>query len=429
VPFLVAIANGGVSTPPAAPPPPAPTPAPPPPAPTSALPPGVTLEDVNAAAAQAAAGAGALLAGGGSAEIAAAEAAAGASVSTQQAIIAANIPAAAGPQLAPAVDPNLGLPPGVTLADVDAAAAQAAAGAAALLAGGGSAEIAAAEAAAGASQAVIDAIIAADIPNVANIDVTGTGGAGGGVGGTDDLGAAGAAANANRPDLSNLPPWGLIDPFGERTLAASNPTLKGGGALSAIAQACSDYGVDAIAAIADAMHEGANGGIGDGGLAYGPFQDHLTEFADRPFYGKGRNNPVVNAWAWSANGIRYSVRAMVNGSPSAKGLRGHAAVYAIVYGYERPADKAGAYKTRAAEYDTLVGKGSGWAVYAAPFFKGPAAGGGIDTVPLAPPTSAEYKPAGVLTQWRSFVDVFRTTVPNKRHQVSSLASSLKEVFK
>lgn len=255
------------------------------------------------------------------------------------------------------------------------------------------------------------------------------GGAGGGVGDTADLDAAAAIANANQQDLSDLLGWELFDPFGVQTLGVSNPTLKGGGALSAIAQACSDFGVDTLAVVADALHEGASGGMGDGGLAYGPFQDHLTEFAGRPFYGKGRNNAVVNAWAWSENGIRYSVRQMASANPSARGLRGHPAVYAIVYGYERPADKPGAYKTRATEYDHLIALGSQWAAYAAPLFKGPAAGGAVDTTPIGAGSSEPYAPAGVVLQWRGLVDVFKLTVPQQRAKVNSLGQSLKEVFR
>lgn len=346
-------------------------------------------------------------------------------------------PAPPPPQLAPALppgqfDPALLAAAGVTAeqaAAADAAGIAAAAGAAALMAGEGSAGIAAAAQAAGATDSVVQALLDLGIPDITSLVVGGPGSGGGSVGDTDDLDASAAIANANTPDLSNLLSWELDDPFGERTLASTNPTLKGGGALSAIAQACSDYGVDAIAAIADALHEGANGGIGDGGLAYGPFQDHLTEFADRPFYGKGRNNAVVNAWAWSDNGIRYSVRAMVNGRPSAKGLHGHPAVYAIVYGYEKPGDEAGAYKTRAAEYDHLVSLGSGWAQYAAALFAGPAAGGATDTNPIAGTTAAPFQPAGVVTQWRGVVNVFRLTVPAKHAQAKALGSSLVEVFR
>lgn len=346
-------------------------------------------------------------------------------------------PAPPPPVLAPAppasqFDPALLAAAGVTAEQATAAEQAgfaAAAAANALMSGEGAAGIAAAAAAAGATQDVVDALLASGIPDITSLVVTGPSGPDGSVGDTDDLDASAAIANGNTPDLSGLPDWELVDPFGLQFQAVTNPTLKGGGALTAIAQACSDYGVDAIAAIADALHEGANGGIGDGGLAYGPFQDHLTEFAERPFYGKGRNNAVVNAWAWSANGIRYSVRAMVNGRPSAKGLRGHAAVYAIVYGYEKPADKAGAYTTRAKEYDHLIGLGSGWAAYAAPLFAGPVGGGATDTTPITGTSSAPYKPAGVVAQWRDFVNVFRLTVPSKHATAQAVSDSLLEVFR
>jgi hypothetical protein len=346
-------------------------------------------------------------------------------------------PAPPPPPLAPppssgALDPVLLAAAGVTQAQVDAAneaARIAEASAGALLAGQGSAGIAAAAQAAGAPESTLDALIAAAIPDLSGVLVIGAEPAGDGVEGTDDFGAAQAEALANLADLTGLPDYELLDPFGLQAFAVTNPSLKGGGALTAIAQACADYGVDPLATIADAIHEGASGAIGDGGLAYGPFQDHLTEFEGRPFYGKGRNNRVVNAWAWSENGIRYSVRQMAAGSPSARGLHGHAAVYAIVYGYERPADKPGAYRTRAAEYDKLVRLGSGWASYAAPLFKGPAAGGAVDSAPITSGADAPYKPAGVTAQWRSLIDVFKVSLPKQHAKADNLSKSLVEVFK
>jgi hypothetical protein len=239
-------------------------------------------------------------------------------------------------------------------------------------------------------------------------------GIGGGATGSDqDWAAAGLIANANAPDLSDLPGWTLVDPFGDRTLAAANPPLKGGGALSSIAQHCADYGVDTLAAVANVLHEGWQGAIGDGGLAYGPFQDHLTQYADRPFYGKGANNAAVNAWAWSDNGIAYAIRSMVNGRPSAKGLTGHPAVYAIVYGFEQPADEKGAYKTRAAEYDKLVKLGSGWAQYAAPLLAGPVGGGGVDTVPIATgPAATGSVPAAPIARWQDLTSYLARDWPS-----------------
>jgi hypothetical protein len=337
-------------------------------------------------------------------------------------------PASAGPQF----DPALLAAAGVTLAQAqaaDAAATAAAAGAAALLAGQGSAGIAAAEQAAGAPDDVVAGLLALGLPDLTNLVVGGTDGSGDSVGDTDDLDAAAALANANAPDLSGLGDVQVDDLFDARTLAASNPPLKGGSAVAAIAQACSDYGVDALATVADALHEGANGGIGDNGTSYGPFQMHIGGRLPQPYSSHGANNPTTNAWAWTENGIRYAIRDACLIRPSVKGLRGHASVYAWVYGFESPGDKPGQYKVRAAEYDHLVSLGSGWAAYAAAKFAGPQSGGGVDSAPLTVPSSTAYKPAGVVAQWRDFVNVFRLTVPKQHANAKAWSSALVEVFK
>lgn len=251
-----------------------------------------------------------------------------------------------------------------------------------------------------------------------------------------DFAAAQSIADANAPDLADLPDWTLEDPFDTRALAGSNPPLKGGSALQVIAQACSDYGVDPRACVANAIKEGASGKIGDGGDAYGPFQIHLTDGRLKQFDGKGPNDPKINAWAWSANGLQYAVRGMVNGRPSAKGLYGHAAVYAIVYGFEKPADKRAAYNARAAEYDTLVGLGSAWGKYAAQLLAGPVSGGAKDTSPvLKLPTGAtgaagsQSAPAGVQKGWAGIIDFYSTGVPKHSDAVHSFAKSLVNTIK
>lgn len=346
-------------------------------------------------------------------------------------------PAPPPPQLPPAssgtqFDPALLAAAGVTLEQAqaaDAAGLAAAAGAAALLSGQGSAGIAAAEAAAGAPDSVVQALLDLGIPDITNLVVGGTGGSGGAVGDTEDLDAARAEANANNPDLSGLPDVEVSDLFADRTLAASSPPLKGGGALTAIVQACVDYGVDPIATVADVLHEGANGGIGDGGKSYGPFQMEIGGRLPQPYASHGTNNPTTNAWAWTENGIRYAIRGACAIRPSVKGLRGHASVYAWVYGFESPADKPGQYKVRAAEYDHLVALGSGWAVHAAGLLAGPQAGGGVDSAPITGASSAPYKPAGVVAQWRDFVNVFRLTVPKRHADAKAWSSALVEVFK
>lgn len=251
---------------------------------------------------------------------------------------------------------------------------------------------------------------------------------GGPVDGTDDEAQSAAIANANHPDNSDLLEPLILDPFSTESFGRPNPPLKGTGALSAFAQACDDYSIDLLACMANVLNEGAGGGMGDGGHAYGPTQNHLTDFAGRPFFGKGAYNDAVNAWAWSQNGIDYQVRNMATGSPSARNLRGHAAVYAIVYGYERPADKSGAYRTRAATYDRLAGMGLAWWTYAADRLAGPSGGGATTAAPNSGTTGGTYRPAGVVATWRDLVDVFKLTVPAKSNQVDSIASSLKEIF-
>lgn len=254
------------------------------------------------------------------------------------------------------------------------------------------------------------------------------GGAGGPVGEIDDEAASAAIANANHPDNSDLRELQISNPFDDTSVLQANPPLKGAGALSAFAQACDDFDIDLLACMANVLNEGAGGGMGDGGHAYGPTQNHLTDFAERPFYGKGAYNDAVNAWAWSENGIRYQVRGMAVGSPSARRLHGHAAVYAIVYGYERPGDRSGAYRTRAATYDQLARMGSSWAGYVADRLAGPSGGGAVSSSPSSGGADTTYRPAGVVATWRELVDVFKLTVPAKSDQVDSLASSLKEIF-
>ena len=111
-------------------------------------------------------------------------------------------------------------------------------------------------------------------------------------------------------------------------------------------------GLDPAAVLSAARVEGWGGGIGDGGLAYGPWQDHMTEFQGRgPWYGSGRNNAQVNTWAWSTDGINQAMSEMV--AAGVKGKTGLDALYAMVYGYERPQDKAGEYSLVKRWYDSF----------------------------------------------------------------------------
>jgi hypothetical protein len=102
------------------------------------------------------------------------------------------------------------------------------------------------------------------------------------------------------------------------------------------------FGLDPAAVLSAARVEGWSGRIGDGGLAYGPWQDHMTEFQNRgPWYGSGKNNQTVNTWAWTPAGIDQAMTEMA--AAGVKGLSGLAAVHAMIFGFERSSDMPGEY--------------------------------------------------------------------------------------
>jgi cell wall-associated NlpC family hydrolase len=100
--------------------------------------------------------------------------------------------------------------------------------------------------------------------------------------------------------------------------------------------------LDVSVVLANAAGEGLSGGIGDGGHAFGPFQ---MNNAGGVLTGKfaGWSPQQINQWAWSKKGIDHALQGIAS---VAAGKRGKAAMRAIVYEYERPADKAGALATR-----------------------------------------------------------------------------------
>jgi hypothetical protein len=109
------------------------------------------------------------------------------------------------------------------------------------------------------------------------------------------------------------------------------------GLIQAVNELAPQYGVDPAAALAVASQEGIGGGIGDSGLAYGPWQDHLTQFQNRgPWYGAGANNQTVQQWAWSTAGIQEALSEMA-ASQGVKGTSGYNAIVNIATNFERPA--------------------------------------------------------------------------------------------
>jgi len=108
------------------------------------------------------------------------------------------------------------------------------------------------------------------------------------------------------------------------------------GLITAVNDLAPQYGIDPAAALAIARQEGWSGGIGDNGMAYGPWQDWFTNFQGRgPWYGAGANNQQVQQWAWSTAGIQEALSEMA-AQQGVKGTTGTAAISAIATNFERP---------------------------------------------------------------------------------------------
>lgn len=109
--------------------------------------------------------------------------------------------------------------------------------------------------------------------------------------------------------------------------------------------------LDLKALLAIASHEGAGGGIGDGGHAFGPFQ--LND-AGGVLTGKlaGMTPQQKNAWAWSPAGIRFAEDGIAR---VAAGQHGAQAIESIASKFERPANVQAEISDALAHY----GKGSG----------------------------------------------------------------------
>lgn len=206
--------------------------------------------------------------------------------------------------------------------------------------------------------------------------------------------------------------------------------LRGTALTTAVQKSCAANDIDVLAAYANALAEGLNGGIGDSGNAFGPWQiwaedGRLPQFNDQPLY-----SVQVQAWAWTGNGIEYAIRSMRAGG--AKGLKGHAAVHAIVYGFERPSDKTGAYTVRSGIYDTLLAKGSGVTAYIAGIAQGPSltvtpAGGTTTDGGTVTATAISSSPTG--TAWKDLMSFIARDLPFAATHAKSLSDDLISIFK
>src|SRR3990172_1801127 len=116
--------------------------------------------------------------------------------------------------------------------------------------------------------------------------------------------------------------------------------------IGIIQQAARQNGLDADAVLAVALAEGglSYGAVGDNGDSHGPFQLNRRGAL-------GRRSP---AWANSPAGLRWAIRKMAE--VGARGLRGRAAIEAIVRRFERPRDPDSEIERALSYYYRLLGQ-------------------------------------------------------------------------
>lgn len=105
--------------------------------------------------------------------------------------------------------------------------------------------------------------------------------------------------------------------------------MASAGQIALITKLALARGLDPQAILSVARQEGLSGGIGDAGTSFGPFQLHVGGAFPSGIQGNRQ------AWAWSPAGISYALNRIQS---VASGLRGGAAVNAIVRRFERPAN-------------------------------------------------------------------------------------------
>lgn len=171
--------------------------------------------------------------------------------------------------------------------------------------------------------------------------------------------------------------------------------LKGMAFVDALWLYAGENNIDPLASAANAMNEGIGGTIGDSGSAYGPWQIHATDGRLARFSGRAANDPEVQAWAWSANGIDYAHQSMAKAGAS--GLRGHAAVDRILNYFEQPAERVQNLIRRNASYDILAANSGNVKAYLASLVGGPKLPGMTDASVAA--TISEKTPAGLRNSW------------------------------
>lgn len=167
------------------------------------------------------------------------------------------------------------------------------------------------------------------------------------------------------------------------------PTIRRMSIAPLIRRLAPQYGIDPAAAIAVALGEGGlvnrQGDVGDlaGGGSYGPFQLYTKGALPAQFRGKPQ---VADQWAWSPEGIKYALGRMR--AAGAGGLRGNAAVEAIIRKFERPADPNKSVRLALSRLGTLPQGGVAQSAEQGPSFSGTPTFGSKPTVAGSMPAAS-----------------------------------------
>ncbi len=125
--------------------------------------------------------------------------------------------------------------------------------------------------------------------------------------------------------------------------------------IDAIYNGAVQRGLDPLAVLSVAQHEGLSGAVGDNGTSFGPFQLHVGGKFPTTIGGQSTQpwTPAAkNAWAWSTAGLSYAL----DGIAKVVGpLQGYAAIQKQVTYFENPAARlrAGEISAAAQTYTSL----------------------------------------------------------------------------
>jgi hypothetical protein len=197
--------------------------------------------------------------------------------------------------------------------------------------------------------------------------------------------------------------------------------IRYGAAVDHLYARCAAKHLDPVAVAAVAYQEGADGKIGDNGSSYGPWQLKIGGALPRRWARLGPHSSKTQAWAWSKPGFNYALDAMARAGAAHK--RGHAAIHAIVYDFERPRDKAYEQHYAEVQHDWLLHQPHGARRAMVPWFIGPQIPGG--DIPPQPPGVPPVTARAPGQAWAALMRELGHSSPTRARRVKHVAERLR----